>query len=96
MHEHKGTSSFIRFKEWMTVVLTVFANGQMAPLTIIGKFKKHWSFPRHLNKVKDLGLLYYTLENAWNAQSIWNTIVGGFNKMAHLQGRKVKYLLDNC
>lgn len=96
VHENTGTSSFVRVKDRITVVLTVFANGDKAPLKVIGKSKRPRSFPRHLNPARNLGLFYYAQENAWNTQDIWGHIVTGFDKMADLQGRKVVIVLDNC
>ncbi|PXF47321.1 Tigger transposable element-derived protein 4 [Gracilariopsis chorda] len=96
VHENNGTSSFVRVKDRMTAVLTVYADGKKAPLTVIGKSMRPRSFPRHVNPARDLGLFYYAQANAWNTQPLWTTIAEGFDKMSLLQGSKLGLILDNC
>lgn len=55
IHESNGTSSFIRVKEIMTVVLTIFADGSKALLTVIGKSMSTLTFPLLLDTMRDLG-----------------------------------------
>lgn len=47
---------FVCVKDGLTVVLTVYADGQNGPLTIIGKAKKPCSFSRHFDGSHDLEL----------------------------------------
>ena len=53
VHENTGTSSFVRMKDRLTVVLTVFANDARAPPRVIGKSKRPRGFPRYFNPVGD-------------------------------------------
>lgn len=54
MNEGRGTSSFIRVKNRLTVVLTIFSNGEKAPLSVLEKSMRPRSFPRPLNLPRDL------------------------------------------
>ena len=40
----------------LTAVLKVFADGTKAPLTVILRYKKPKSFPRHFDSMKDLDI----------------------------------------
>ena len=51
-------TAYERIKDRLTAVLTVFADGSKAPLTIIGKSKRPRSFPRHFNGPRDLNVYY--------------------------------------
>ena len=69
VNESAGIYSFVRLKDRMTVVLTAFANGSKAPLTVIGKSKRPRTFPRHFNRARNQGP-FYVQENAWNTQAL--------------------------
>ena len=89
-------ASYSLIKDRLTAVLTVYADGRKAPLTIIGKSICPRSFPRHFDGARDLGIFYKAQENAWNTQHIWAQMVAGFNKRSRLQHRKIANVLENC
>lgn len=80
----------------LTTVLTVYADGSKAPLTIIGKSARPCSFPTHFNSVRDLNVFYKSQKNAWSTKSIWASFAGGFDEMGRLEDRKVFSVLDSC
>ena len=91
-----ATHSYKRVKDRLTAVLTIFADGTKAPLTIIGKSRRAKSFPRRFNVLRELNVFQMTQKNAWNTKQIWERTVNGFDTMGRLEGRKLKAVLDNC
>ena len=91
-----ATHSHKRVKDRLTAVLTIFADGTKAPLTIIGKSRRPKSFPRRFNVLRELNVFQMTQKNAWNTKQIWERTVNGFDKMGRLEGRTLKAVLDNC
>lgn len=96
IRDRTDPSTYKRVKDRLTAVLTVFADGRKAPLTIIGKTKRTRSFPRHLDPAKVLGIFYLSQRNEWNTQALWTTIARGLDNSARLQNLRVINVLDNC
>lgn len=65
-----AASTYERIKDRLTAVLTVYADGRKAPLTIIGSAKRPRSFPRHFDPMRDQGIFYVAQSNAWNTQHL--------------------------
>lgn len=89
-------ATYTRIKDRLTAVLTFYADGRKAPLTIIGKVKGPKSFPRNFEAEKDFCIFYKYQKNLWNTQSIWASIVVGFDKSALLGQRFDVNVLDSC
>lgn len=89
-------SSYHLIKDRLTAVLTVYADGRKAPLTVIGKSARPCSFPRHFDAARDMGIFYNSQQNAWNTQHIWAQIFRGLNKRSLLQNRAGVNVIDNC
>ena len=66
-------TSFIRVKDRLTVVLTIYADRSKAPLTIIGTSRNPRSFPRHFNGPKDMGLFWLCLKRCIATHLGWYT-----------------------
>ena len=96
VHDAGNVASFTRVKDRLTAVLTIFADGSKAPLTIIGKSKKLRSFPRHFDLMRDLGIFYISQENASNTKVGWERIVKGLNRTGELQNGTIINVVDNC
>lgn len=91
-----GRRWFTRVKDRMTAILTVFADGTEAPLTIIGKCARSRSCPRDFKSDSELGISYTLQKNSWKTQTHWTNILKGFKNMARLQGRQVVNVIDHC
>ena len=85
-----------RVKDRLTAVLTMFADGKKAPLTITGRKLRPCSFPRIFNPLRELNVFQITQKNSWNTKGISTRTVEWFDKMGRLEGRKLKVVLHHC
>ena len=94
IHFADGPATYER-KACLTAVLTVFADGTKALLTVIGRYKKPKRFPRHFDATRDLGIVHKSQKEFLEDTRFVAADIKGFNTMATLQGRKITAVLDN-
>ena len=92
----KGEKCSIRkfFKERITLLLIVFADGTFKKLVVIGKSRSPRCFKR-LDKNKFL-VTYYANNKAWMTITIFTKILRNLNEKMRKENRSILLFLDNA